>query len=300
MGVVQGDDILLAGPRSVLDAIWKFPRKRLATREQMMGAEPTDASEIVMLNRRVQWSEEGIRISPDPRHVKEIVEELGLERAKPADTPMIVSQSCQMDSDSRGLSLRDAMLYRRLVAKLNYLAMDRPDIRHAASIMGSHASSAKDADIVILKRVGRLLVERPITWTHYGWRVRSDHIMAYSDSDWAANGEDRRSVSGGMLVHNGGPLRFWSRRQKAVSLSSWESELYAALSTGVEALGLQSGLKDFGNNTRVTIARDNQRAVDHTARQRLGLAKHVHTRHPWLQAARDEGPVRCAEDSDRA
>ena len=113
--------------------------------------------------------------------------------------------------------------------------------------------------------------------------------MAYTDSDRAANREDRRSVSGGMLVHNGGLLRFWSRRQKAVSLSSCESELYAAVSTGVEALGLQSGLRDFGNNTRVTIACDNQGVVDHTARQGLGLAKHVHTRHLWLQAARGEG-----------
>ena len=134
-----------------------------------------------------------------------------------------------------------------------------------------------------------VLIGRPITWTHYRWGVRSDRIMAYTDSDWAANREDRRSVSGGMLVHNGGLLRFWSRRQKAVSLSSWESELYAAVSTGVEALGLQSGLKDFGNNTRVTIACDSQGVVDHTARQGLGLAKHVHSRHLWLQAARDEG-----------
>ena len=46
--------------------------------------------------------------------------------------------------------------------------------------------------------------------------VRSDRIMAYTDSDWAANREDWRSVSGGMLVHNGGLFRFWSRRQKAV------------------------------------------------------------------------------------
>ena len=45
---------------------------------------------------------------------------------KEPDTPTIVSQSGKMDSDSRALSLRDATLYRRLVAKLNYLAMDRP------------------------------------------------------------------------------------------------------------------------------------------------------------------------------
>ena len=55
------------------------------------------------------------------------------------------------------------------MAKLNYLAMDRPDIRYAASIMGSHASSPKDAEMVILKRVGRFLIKRSITWTNYRW-----------------------------------------------------------------------------------------------------------------------------------
>ena len=155
-----------------------------------------------MLNRRVQRTEEGIRISPNLRHVKEIIEELGLEGAKPADTPMIVSQWGTMDSDSRALSLRDATLYRRLVAKLDLLAMACPDLRYAASIMGSHASSPKDADMVIPRRVGRFLIGRPITWTHDRWRVLSLHIMAFTDSDWAANREDRRSVSGGMLVHN--------------------------------------------------------------------------------------------------
>ena len=67
-------------------------------------------------------TEEGIRISLDRGHVKEILEELVLDGAKPADTPMIVSQSSkmhsEMHSDSRALNVRDAALYRRLVAKL--------------------------------------------------------------------------------------------------------------------------------------------------------------------------------------
>ena len=110
-----------------------------------------------------------------------IIEELGLEGA---DTPKIVSQSSKKDSDSRALSMRDATLYRRVVAKLNYLAMDRPYIRYAASTLGSQASSPKDADMVRLKRVVRFLIGQPITWTHYRWGVRSDRIMAYTDSDW--------------------------------------------------------------------------------------------------------------------
>ena len=86
--------------------------------------------------------------------MKDIIEELGLEGAKPADTPMIVSQSSKKDSDSRAVSMRDATLYSRLLAKMNYLAMDRPDIRYAASTMGSQASSPNDADMVRLKEWG--------------------------------------------------------------------------------------------------------------------------------------------------
>ena len=91
VGVVHGDDILLSGPRSLVDAVRNSLRKRHEIREQMLGAGPKDASEIIMLNRRVQWTEAGIRISPDPRQVNDIIEELGLEGARPADTPMIVS-----------------------------------------------------------------------------------------------------------------------------------------------------------------------------------------------------------------
>ena len=194
VGVVHGDDILLAGPTSLVDAARKSLRKRCETREQMMGLGPTDGSEIVMLNRRVQWTKEGIRISPDPRHVKEIIEELG---AKPADTPMIVSQYpepavCHTVPEAPG--------------QVVLLGNGSPDIRYAASIMGSHASSPKDAYMVMVKRVERFLIKRPITWTHYRWGVRSYHIMTYTDSDWAANREDRRSGGGGMLLHNGGTL----------------------------------------------------------------------------------------------
>ena len=105
-GIVHGDDILLSGPKSLVDAVRNSLRKRYEIREQMLGAGPKDASEIIMLNRRVQWTEAGIRISPDLRHVKDIIEELGLEGAKLVDTPMIVSQSSNKDSDSRALSMR--------------------------------------------------------------------------------------------------------------------------------------------------------------------------------------------------
>ena len=85
----------------------------------MLGAGPKNASEIIMLNRNVQWTEVGIRISPNTRHVMDIIEELGLEGARPANMTTIVSQSNKKDSDPRALSMRDATMYRKLVAKFD-------------------------------------------------------------------------------------------------------------------------------------------------------------------------------------
>ena len=164
VGVVHGDDILLSGRRSLDGAVRNSLRKRYEIREQILEAGPKDASEIIMLNRRVQWTEAGIRISPDLRHVKDIIEDL--EGAEPADTPMIMSQSSKKDYDSRALSMRNATQYRRLVAKMNYLALHRPDIRYAASTMGSQASSPKDADMVRLNHLDALSMVDAIRQNH--------------------------------------------------------------------------------------------------------------------------------------
>ena len=74
-----------------------------------------------------------------------------------------------------------------------------------------------------------------------------------------------------------------------MSLLSWESELYAAVSTGTEGLRLPTGLRDLWNNTRVRLACDNHAVADHMTRPGLGLPSPLHTRHLWLQAGRDEG-----------
>ena len=162
-----------------------------------------------MLNRWVQWTEEGIRISLDPRHAKEIIQELGLEGAKSADTPIIVSQSGKTDNDFRALSLWDATVYQRLVAiTWQWIAETFATLHRSGSITPQPrkvqiwSNSREWGDLSLgdrpIGRIGRTTAEGS---------VRSDHTMAHTDSDWA------------------GRLRFWSRRQKAVSLSSWESEL---------------------------------------------------------------------------
>ena len=52
-------------------------------------------------------------------------------------------------------------------------------------------------------------------------------LTCYSDSDWAGDKDDRRSVGGMMLFLNGVLIYWRSKSQKAVALSSSEAEFYA-------------------------------------------------------------------------
>ena len=89
------------------------------------------------------------------------------------------------------------------------------------------------------------------------------------------------------MTLGGGVLNCWAKKQKSVALSSWESELFAAITSGTRLLGIQSELMDLGCSCSVTVATDSQSVNDHSRRRGHSVAlKHVGLRGPWLQEAR--------------
>ncbi|KAE9280198.1 hypothetical protein PF008_g28193 [Phytophthora fragariae] len=71
-------------------------------------------------------------------------------------------------------------------------------------------------------------------------------LEAYSDADWAGNRDDRRSVSGMLLMLCGAPVVWRSTFHKTLALSSTEAE-YMALSDCVkECIWMRRLLKDIG------------------------------------------------------
>ena len=69
------------------------------------------------------------------------------------------------------------------------------------------------------------------------------------------------------------------RRSKTVS--SWESELFAAITPGTQSLGIQSELKDLGHSCSVTAATDSQSVIDHSRRHGHSVASKT----CWSQGA---------------
>ena len=102
-------------------------------------------------------------------------------------------------------------------------------------------------DMQAAKRVGRHLRKAPVAWQGFPFHdPRPGELLCHTDADWASDKTSRRSMSGGVVTLGGGVLNCWAKKQKSVALSSWESELFAAITSGTRSFGIQSELMDLG------------------------------------------------------
>ena len=109
-------------------------------------------------------------------------------------------------------------------------------------------------------------------------------LVAYSDSDWAADINDRRSTTGYCFsLTDDGPLISWkSKKQATIALSTCEAEYMALAATTQESLylvQLMSGMDNDCQYAPVKIFEDNQGTIalskDPVCRQKC---KHIDIR----------------------
>ena len=129
---------------------------------------------------------------------------------------------------------------RRGIARINYMAQDRPDLSAVAKIMSQHMSQPRDGVVNILKRCVRYLKKFPaITMLiPRGIPEEDNTLVAWTDSDWAGDVASRRSTSGGFITYRGAVMMHWSKCQSNIALSSAEAELNATVKGLSEIIGL--------------------------------------------------------------
>ena len=92
-------------------------------------------------------------------------------------------------------------------------------------------------------------------------------------------------MSAGVIMRGGHCLKVWTKKQQVVSLSTAESELYAAVKTASDGLGIQSVARDLGIVCGLNLHMDATATMCLVNRRGLGKAKHVEVQHLWLQEA---------------
>ena len=76
-----------------------------------------------------------------------------------------------------------ATKYRAIVARANFLSIDRPDIQYAVKEASRCMAKPTEGDWPKLDRIARYLVLKPRAVTHYPWRAQIGEIATYTDSD---------------------------------------------------------------------------------------------------------------------
>ena len=97
-----------------------------------------------------------------------------------------------------------------------------------------------------LKRLARYLITVPKVSSFYPWGFVNDEVMGFSDSNWAGDKTTRKSTSGGALMWGDCLIKSWSKGQSVAALSSAEAELYAAIKTSCELLGIITIMGEWG------------------------------------------------------
>ena len=129
--VVHGDDFTFLGNDEGLDFATTIMKEEydINLRERL-GPEKGDQKSITILNRFVDWRQDGIYYEADPRHAEIIVKEMGVPSMAPVVTAGIKTSALPEEDDPL-LDHEHAHKFRRVIARGNFLCQDRTDIQYA-------------------------------------------------------------------------------------------------------------------------------------------------------------------------
>ncbi|XP_041016134.1 uncharacterized mitochondrial protein AtMg00810-like [Juglans microcarpa x Juglans regia] len=249
--LVYVDDIIVGGDsQDEIDSLQtylhsKFKLKDLGPLKYFLGLEVAKSSSGINFCQR--------------KYTLETLEDAGLLGTKTVSTPIELNHRL---SHTTNEILQDPTAYRRLIGRLIYLTITRPDITYVVNVLSQFMDKPSQTHMHSAYRVLRYL-KGSIGQGIFLLSRSPLHLKAYSDSDWAACPEIRRSVTSFCVFIEDSLVSWKSKKQVTVSRSSAEAEYRALATTSCEIVWLPSLLKEFNINHEQSalLFCDNQAAI---------------------------------------
>ncbi|CAE7334850.1 GIP [Symbiodinium sp. CCMP2592] len=256
--LVYVDDIMLAGPRSLIESlastigrIWKVSELDVLSVDRdirFLGCEisTNDSMDCIYIHQRPYINEILRHHDISPQALSFIQ----------APREMVTFEPYEGEDRGTDQQIKEAQ---RLCGELLWLAQrSRPDVAYVVSAMGSLLSKAAPRCIAIgLRLLSYLQQTRDMALT---LRSVSEELVAYSDSSFAPSGA--RSFSGIVLSWRGSPITWRAAKQPFVCLSTAECELVASIEALTMARSLQAILHQIDPaRPMLTLGIDNQAAI---------------------------------------
>ncbi|GMI66228.1 cysteine-rich RLK (RECEPTOR-like protein kinase) 8 [Hibiscus trionum] len=142
------------------------------------------------LGMKVARSEVGLVIN-QRKYILDLLFESRMKGCKPAETPM--EFNLKLKKDVLG-SLVNKGLYQRLVGKLIYLSLTRPDISFLVSIVSQYLSDPRGEHLEAVNRILKYLKMTPGHGLIFK-KTNDRSVKVFIDASWAGELTDKRSTN---------------------------------------------------------------------------------------------------------
>lgn len=210
------------------------------------------------LGIEVSKSSQGVSLT-QAKYITDILDKHGMTDCSPVPTPMSTGSYLTKES---GELIDNVSQYRSVIGALQYVTLTRPDIAFSVNKLSQFLSSPRTQHWKACKRLLRYLKGT----IHLGLQFNNKgalQLHCFSDSDWACDRDDKKSVAG-FAVYLGPNLVSWSsKKQAVVSKSSTEAEYRSLAHAASEVPWIQSLLGELNIKLSSTPMMwcDNQEAI---------------------------------------
>eukprot|EP00961_Rhodomonas_salina_P054757 735670-Rhodomonas_salina.1 len=178
------------------------------------------------------WKKKSITLHQS-LYSQRILQLYGIDQSRPFSTPLEPGKRLTKRDSPAIPDPRVQARFRGILGHTSFLVqMTRPDLAFSFAELSKFASCPGTVD-------------HGITYSDPGPK-RRHVLMGWVDSDFAADPDTRRSVTGYVISLNNGPVSWKAKRQGCVTLSSAEAEFVAASQCGQEVLYLRQLLEQLG------------------------------------------------------
>jgi hypothetical protein len=302
---VHVDDLLISGRPQVVEEV----KGKVKASFQC-----TDDGEATwFLKIKVAWSADrrSVELS-QPRYIQDLLEEAQMEGCRvervPAEPHVVLEKprGPMTEEEREKVKKWEAVRgkYRTVLGKLGYLATrTRPDLCFAVGQVQQHAADFRMVHARAVDRILRYLAgtkrfglrfDLDAIWAPEGEKVQQQQVAVYTDSDFASDSSDRKSIAGYAVMMNGALLSWRSRKIAHVTRSTEESEIHALDEGAREALWFRRlGMElSLPGAECLTVFEDNKGAHSMARGKRPGdRLKHVDTKFFAVQGEVRQGKL---------
>lgn len=159
------------------------------------------------LGIEVLQNSDGISIC-QREYVLEILKRFGMMESNSVSSPIV--PGCKVSKDEKGVAV-DETYYKQLVGSLMYLTATRPDMMFVTCLISRYMSRPTKLHLQVAKRALRYLRGTTNYGIHYK-RGGDGELLAFTDSDYAGDSDDRKSTSGYVFLLSSGAVSWCSKK----------------------------------------------------------------------------------------